>query len=412
MQTINKPHIEDIRKDFPTLHRTVNGHRLIYFDNGASALKPQSVIDAVSECYADYYSNVHRGVHTLSQIATEAYEKVRYKIKDFINAASANEVIFTYGTTDAINLVTRTYGEKFIDEGDEIIITEMEHHANIVPWQMLAEKKGARVVPWMLESDSTLSLDKLRSIITDKTKFISVTHISNVLGIINPVKEICAVAHEYGIPILIDGAQGIAHSKVDVQDMDADFYVFSGHKLLGPTGTGILYAKEEYLDMMPPFRGGGDMIDEVTLSKTTYNQLPFKFEAGTPHIAGFIGLGAAIDYINDIGWDFIEERGELLHTHFMEKITGFEDITLLGAPNHENSTSVFTFIHKDAHAFDLGTILDQQGVAVRTGHHCCQPLMQFYGITSTSRASLLFYNTEEEIDIFAEALKKAIEICR
>ncbi len=412
MQTINKPHIEDIRKDFPTLHRNVNGHRLIYFDNGASALKPQSVIDAVSECYTDYYSNVHRGVHTLSQIATEAYEKVRYKIKDFINAASANEVIFTYGTTDAINLVTRTYGEKFIDEGDEIIITEMEHHANIVPWQMLAEKKGARVVPWMLEPDSTLSLDKLRSIITDKTKFISVTHISNVLGIINPVKEICAVAHEYGIPILIDGAQGIAHSKVDVQDMDADFYVFSGHKLLGPTGTGILYAKEEYLDMMPPFRGGGDMIDEVTLSKTTYNQLPFKFEAGTPHIAGFIGLGAAIDYINDIGWDFIEERGELLHAHFMEKIAGFEDITLLGAPNHENSTSVFTFIHKDAHAFDLGTILDQQGVAVRTGHHCCQPLMQFYGITSTSRASLLFYNTEEEIDIFAEALKKAIEICR
>lgn len=412
MQTIQKHHIDKIRKDFPTLHKTVNGHRLVYFDNGASALKPQSVIDKVSECYTDYYSNVHRGVHTLSQIATAAYEEVRYKLKDFIHAASANEIIYTYGTTDAINLVSRSYGEAFIKEGDEIIISQMEHHANIVPWQMLADKNGAKIVPWLLEEDSTLSLERLESLITERTKLVSVTHISNVLGCINPVKDICTLAHSYDIPVLVDGAQSVMHEAIDIQDIDADFFVFSAHKMLGPTGVGVLYAKEKHLENMPPFRGGGDMIDEVSLEKTTFNDLPFKFEAGTPNIAGVIGFGAAIDYINDLGFHFIEEQGNLLHEYFMDKMEDFTDIRILGSPGHKNSSSVFTFVHDSIHAFDLGTILDQQGVAVRTGHHCCQPLMQYFGISSTSRASLLFYNTTEEIDIFAEALKKAIQICQ
>lgn len=402
--------ITEIRKDFPTLCQTVNGRQLVYFDNGASALKPQLVIDTISEFYSDYYSNVHRGVHHLSRKATTAYEKVREKVRDFINAASTEEIINTYGTTDAINLVSRTYGEQYVGRGDEIIITEMDHHANIVPWQLLAEKKGATIVPWMLEEDATLSTIKLKSLLTEKTKIIAVSHVSNVLGTINPIKEICSLAHNYDIPVLVDGAQGIIHSDVDVRELDADFYAFSAHKMLGPTGTGILYAKKEFLAKMPPYRGGGDMIDRVTLEKTTYNDLPFKFEAGTPHISGVIGMGAAIDYLREIGMDYIQEREKKLHTYFLERIKEFGDITLLG--NHENSSPVFTFVHNSAHAYDLGTMLDQQGIAVRTGHHCCQPLMNFYGISSTSRASLLFYNTEEEIDIFAEALKKAIEICR
>ncbi len=411
MQTVQK-NIAEIRSDFPALQQSVNGSDLIYFDNGASAQKPQVVIDAITDLYGNYYSNVHRGVHSLSQIATEAYEKVRHKVQNLIHAASANEIVYTYGTTDAINLVSRTYGEKFIGEGDEIIITQMDHHANIVPWQILAEKTGAKIVPWLLEKDSTLSLESLQELINSKTKFLAVSHISNVLGIINPIKEICAIAHEHQVPVLVDGAQGIVHERVDVQEMDADFYVFSAHKLLGPTGVGILYAKEKYLAAMPPFRGGGDMIDQVKLEHSTYNELPFKFEAGTPNIAGVIGFGAAIDYVEELGLSYIEDREKLLHHHFLAAMKEIEGIRLLGDHENSPSTAVFTFVHEKAHAFDLGMMLDQQGVAVRTGHHCCQPLMNFYGITSTTRASLMFYNTVEEINLFAKVLKRAIEICQ
>ncbi len=414
--TINKASIptaigiEKVRADFPILSRKVNGKPLIYFDNGATAQKPKSVIEAIDNYYKTQNANIHRGVHTLSQEITTEYEKARSTIQKHLNAKYAHEIIFTKGTTDGINLVASSFGKKFISKGDEIIISVMEHHSNILPWQMLCEEKGAvlKVIP--INDTGELVMDEYKKLLNDKTKIVAVTHISNTLGTINPVKEIIKIAHSKNIPVLIDGAQAVPHSAVDVQDLDADFYAFSGHKMYGPTGVGILYGKEKWLNAMPPYQVGGGTIKTVTLKKTVYADLPLKFEAGTPHIEGGIGLAAAIDYINEIGLDKITEYEHDLLVYATEAIQKTEGIKIIGTA--KNKASVISFIVEGLHPFDVGTILDQLGIAVRTGHHCTQPLMEHCEIVGTIRASLAFYNTKQEVDEFIKGLEQAIKMLK
>ncbi len=396
--------IEEIRLDFPILHQKVNGKPWVYFDNAASGQKPLPVIHAISEYYEKYHSNVHRGVHYMSQVATDKFEAARKTVQHFLNAKHEHEIIWTTGTTEGINLVASTYGRKYLKEGDEILISGMEHHANIVPWQMLCEEKGCvlKVIP-VLE-DGTLDMPSFYEMINDKTRFLSIVHVSNALGTQNPVKEMIQYAQSKGIPVLVDGAQSSCHFKIDVQDLDCDFFVFSGHKVFGPTGIGALYGKTEYLEKMPPYKGGGEMIATVTFEKTTYAALPFKFEAGTPDIANAIGLAAAIDYIHSIGWERIELQEKELLRYATEEILKIEGIKIYGTS--PSKSSVLSFLIEGIHPYDTGTILDKMGIAVRTGHHCTQPLMSRFCIPGTVRASFAFYNTLEEVDALISGLKK------
>ena len=400
--------VEAIRAEFPILKEKVNGKPLVYLDNAATSHKPQCVIDTISYYYAAQNSNVHRGVHYLSQLATRELEGARDIVKKFLNAASDKEIIFTKGTTDGINLVAQSYGRKFIKEGDEIIISAIEHHANIVPWQMLCEHTGAvlRVIP--INDDGELLMEEYEKLLNPKTKFVSVNYVSNALGTINPVKRIIELAHAQDVPVLIDGAQSAPHLKVDVRELDCDFYAFSGHKVCGPTGIGILYGKQHLLEQMPPVQGGGDMIKVVTFEKTTYNDLPYKLEAGTPHIEGGIGLGRAIQYLESIGLDNIAAYEHELLEYATELIGGVKGVRIIGTAREK--ASVLSFVIDDIHPHDIGTILDQEGIAIRAGHHCAQPIMQRFNVPATARASFAFYNTKEEIDMLANSISKVIEI--
>ncbi|MBZ1356720.1 MAG: cysteine desulfurase [Candidatus Nealsonbacteria bacterium] len=393
-----------IRDDFPVLNREVYGKPLIYFDNGATTQKPKVVIDTMNKLLSEDNSNIHRGVHYLSDQMTEMYESARGKIKDYLNAKNNHEIIFTKGVTDSINTVAYSFGEAYIKENDEIIVSEMEHHSNIVPWQIICQRKGAklRVIPF--NDKGELLLDEYKKLINSRTKLVAVVHISNSLGTINPVKEITAIAHENNIPVLIDGAQAIQHQNVDVQDLDCDFYVFSGHKIYGPTGIGVLYGKERWLNEMPPYQGGGDMIDRVTFEKTTYAELPAKFEAGTPNYIGAIGLGVALDYLTGIGLDNIQDYEKKLLDYGTAKLTALNGLKLYGTAG--NKTCIFSFLLDNIPPYDIGIILDKMSIAVRTGHHCTHPVWDHYKVEGSIRASLTFYNTMEEIDSFCEALKK------
>lgn len=401
--------INKIRKDFPILNRTVNGKPLVYFDNGATAQKPQAVIDAITNYYTNQNANIHRGVHTLSREITIAYEEARKTIQTHINAAHSHEVIFTRGTTESINLVAYCFGKINVAEGDEILITQMEHHSNIVPWQQLCEEKKAILKYIPINDAGELILEELPKLITSKTKLVAFTHISNTLGTINPVKEIIKTIRSLSkAVVLIDGAQAVPHLKPDVQDLDCDFYAFSGHKLFGPTGVGILYAKEEWLNKIGPYQTGGGTIKTVTLQKTEFADAPLKFEAGTPHIEGGIGLAAAIDYVNSIGFEAIQKHEEALMKYATQKLSEIEGVRIYGSSLYR--TSVLSFNVGSIHPFDIGTLLDKYGIAIRSGHHCTQPICQFYNIPGTIRASFAFYNTIEEIDLFIEALKKSIRL--
>ena len=400
--------VDRIRADFPVLHQTVNGKPLVYLDNSASSQVPQVVIDRCTVYIEQEHSNIHRGVHYLSQKATTAYEGAREKVKRFINARESRECIFVRGATEGINLVMYGYGRKFIGKGDEIVISAMEHHANIVPWQMLCEEKGARLRVIPMNDAGELLLDEYDGLLNERTKFVSLIHVSNALGTINPVKEMIAQAHKYGVPVLIDGAQAAPHMPVDVQDLDADFYVFSGHKVFAPTGSGIVYGKAELLEKMNPFQGGGDMIKTVTFEKTVYADLPNKLEAGTPAIASQIGLGAAIDYLNSIGREQAAVYEAELLRYATERVSAIEGVRIIGTA--KNKASVLSFVIDDIHPHDIGTILDQEGIAVRAGHHCAQPVMQRFNVPATARASFAFYNTKEEIDVLAHTIERVIEI--
>ena len=396
--------IQKIRADFPILSRQVNGKPLVYFDNGATTQKPQVVIDAIATYYQEINANIHRGVHTLSQLATDAYEVSRVKIQNHINAQFAHEVLFTSGTTHSVNLVANGFAS-ILKSGDEVLVSALEHHSNIVPWQMLCERTGAvlKVIP--MNEKGELVMEKFDQLLSDKTKIVTVNHISNALGTINPIKYMIDKAHRFGAAVFIDGAQAVPHLKPNVQELDCDFYAFSGHKLCGPTGTGILYGKEAWLNKLPPYQGGGEMIKEVTFEKTTYAELPHKFEAGTPNIAGGIVLGTAVDYMNSVGFDNIQKQEtELLH-YATEQLLAIEGLKIYGTA--EAKTSVISFNIDGIHPYDIGTIVDKLGIAVRTGHHCAQPIMNFFEIPGTIRASFAFYNTKEEIDIMVEAVKKA-----
>ena len=396
--------IQKIRADFPILSQKVNGKQLVYFDNGATSQKPKVVLDAITKYYEEINANIHRGVHTLSQLATDAYENSRRKIQKHINAKLPHEVIFTSGTTHGINAIANGFAS-IVKTGDEILVSALEHHSNIVPWQMLCEKTGAilKVIP--MNEKGELILSEFDILLSDKTKIVTVNHISNALGTINPIEYIIEKSHQMGAAVLIDGAQATPHLKPDVQALDCDFYVFSGHKICGPTGIGILYGKEEWLNKLPPYQGGGEMIATVTFEKTTYADLPHKFEAGTPNIEGGIVLGTAIDYLNEIGFDNIAAYENELLEYATEKLLAIDGLKIYGTS--EAKTSVISFNIEGIHPYDIGTIIDKLGVAVRTGHHCAQPIMDFYNIPGTIRASFAFYNTKEEIDIFVEALKKA-----
>ncbi len=401
--------INEIRAQFPTLHREVNGKPLVYFDNGATSQKPQSVIDRITQYYTDENANIHRGVHTLSQEATSNYESARKTIQDYIGASSEVEIIFTKGTTDSINLVAHSFGE-LMQAGDEVVISAMEHHSNIVPWQMLCEKKDCKLKILPMNEQGELLLDELDQLLTDRTKLVAVTHISNSLGTINDVDEIIRKAHNVGAKVLIDGAQSVQHLDVDVGKLDCDFYAFSGHKLFGPTGVGILYGKRELLEQMPPYQGGGDMIKEVTLEKTTYNTLPHKFEAGTPNIAGGIGLGAAFEFLSKLDMSALVEHEQDLLDYATEQLEKIDGLKIYGTA--KTKTSVVSFLIEGTHPYDVGTLLDKLGIAVRTGHHCTQPVMQFYNIPGTIRASFAFYNTREEIDRMIAALDRIIPMLK
>ena len=400
--------VQKIREDFPILKTQVRGKQLIYFDNAATTQKPISVIERIQKYYLEENSNVHRGVHFLSELATKEYESARETVREFINAVSIEEIVFTRGTTEAINLVANSFGRTFINEGDEIIISEMEHHSNIVPWQILCEERKAKLKIIPFDDNGELILDELENLITERTKLISIVHISNSLGTINPVKKIIEIAHSYAITVLIDGAQSIMHSKIDVQDLGCDFFVFSGHKIYGPTGIGVLYGKKEWLDQMMPYQGGGDMIKSVTFEKTIYNDLPYKFEAGTPNIEGAIGLKAAIDYLNKIGLDQISIYENELLQYATEKLSQIPQLKIIGTAKEK--ASIISFVLENIHPHDVGTILDFEGIAVRTGHHCTQPVMQHFKIPATTRASFSFYNTKEEIDQFFNAIQKVIKV--
>ena len=400
--------VEKIRADFPILAEKIRNKPLVYFDNAATCQKPQAVIDSIVHLYSHDYANIHRGVHTLSMRSTDLFEGARTKVKDFINAASEKEIIFVRGATEAINLVAQTYGKANIKPGDEIIITAMEHHSNIVPWQMLCEQTGAvlKVAPMNLTGE--LLFDEFEKLISAKTKLVSVVHMSNALGTINPVKQIIAAAHAQGIPVLLDGAQAIPHMTVDVQDLDCEFYVFSGHKLYAPTGTGVLYGKQALLEAMPPYQGGGDMIRKVTFAETEYNVLPYKFEAGTPDIAGVIGLGAAIDYLNAIGMDKIAAYEAELLAYATEKALQIKGLRIIGEAEHKGA--ILSFVLDKIHPHDIGTMLDSLGIAIRAGHHCAMPVMDFYKVPATARASFAMYNTKEEIDVLMNGIESLIEV--
>jgi cysteine desulfurase/selenocysteine lyase len=396
--------IESIRKDFPILNEVINGKQLVYFDNAATTQKPRLVLDALSGYYEHYNANIHRGIHHLAEKATAAFEDSRRRLQKFINAEHAEEVIFTYGTTDSINLVAQTYGRKFIKEGDEIIISTMEHHSNIVPWQMLCEEKGCvlRVIP--INDQGELLMDEYEKMLSERTKFVSVVHVSNALGTINPVKEIIEKAHAVGAKVLLDGAQASSHLHLDVQDLDCDFYSLSLHKIYGPTGMGILYGKKELLNAMPPYRGGGEMIKEVTFEKTTYNELPYKFEAGTPNIADVVAAKYALDYVDILGKENIAAHENDLLEYATAALNEIEGLRIIGEAKEK--VSVVSFVMDGIHHQDIGVILDQQGIAVRTGHHCTQPLMHRFNITGTTRASFAVYNTIEEVDLLIKGLHK------
>jgi len=400
--------VQKIREDFPILKTQVRGKNLVYFDNAATTQKPISVIERIQKYYLEENSNVHRGVHYLSELATKEFESARETVRNFINAESIEEIIFTRGTTEAINLVANSFGKTFISEGDEIIISEMEHHSNIVPWQILCEERKAKLKIIPFDDNGELILDELENLITERTKLISIVHISNSLGTINPVKKIIEIAHSYAIPVLIDGAQSIMHSKIDVQDLGCDFFVFSGHKIYGPTGIGVLYGKKEWIDQMMPYQGGGDMIKSVTFEKTIYNDLPYKFEAGTPNIEGAIGLKAAIDYLNEIGLEQISVYENELLQYATDKLSEIPQLKIIGTAKEK--ASIISFILENIHPHDVGTILDFEGIAVRTGHHCTQPVMQHFNIPATTRASFSFYNTKEEIDKLFSAIQKVIKV--
>ncbi|WP_432672316.1 aminotransferase class V-fold PLP-dependent enzyme [Flavobacterium sp. SM2513] len=396
--------IQKIRADFPILSQKVNSKPLVYFDNGATSQKPQVVIDAISKYYSEINANIHRGVHTLSQLATDAYEESRLKIQKHINAEFSNEVLFTAGTTHGINLVANGF-TSILKTGDEVLVSALEHHSNIVPWQMLCEKTGAilKVIP--MNNQGELIQSDYDKLLSDKTKIVTVNHISNALGTINPIKEMIAKARKAGAAVLIDGAQAVPHLIPDVQDLDCDFYVFSGHKICAPTGTGILYGKESWLNKLPPYQGGGEMIKEVTFEKTTYAELPHKFEAGTPNISGGIVLGVAIDYLNEVGFENIQKQEKMLLNYGTEKLLEIKGLKIYGTSAEK--TSVISFNIDGIHPYDIGTIIDKKGIAVRTGHHCAQPIMNFFEIPGTIRASFSFYNTTEEIDLMVDAIKKA-----
>ncbi|MBM4406602.1 MAG: cysteine desulfurase [Chloroflexi bacterium] len=398
------------RADFPILKQTVHGKPLVYLDNAATSQKPQSVIDTLVRYYETENANIHRGVHALSQQATEEYEGARTAVRRFLNAASDKEIIFVRGATEGINLVASTYGRATIGQGDEIIITGMEHHSNIVPWQMLCREKGAklRVIP--ITNEGELRMDEFERMLSKRTKLVSIVHISNSLGTINPVEKVIALAHSQGVPVLVDGAQSVPHMPIDVRKLDADFFVFSGHKVFGPTGIGVVYGKERHLEAMPPYQGGGDMIRSVTFEKTTYNDLPYKFEAGTPHIEGVIGLGAAIAYLNGM-----DRQAALAHEHDLlaystGRLSEIKGLRIIGRAKEK--ASLIAFVMDGAHPHDIGTILDSEGIAIRTGHHCTQPVMDRYGIPATARASFAFYNTREEVDALARGILKAREVLR
>ncbi len=394
---------EEVRAQFPVLQQEVNGKKLVYLDNGASSQMPKSVSDRIDAYHKNEHANVHRGIHSLSQKATDAFEETRSKVQKLINARHLEEIIYTTGTTDSINLVAQSFGRKNFKEGDEIIVSEMEHHANIVPWQMIAEETGAKLKVIPMNDEGELLLEEYHNLLSDKTKMVAVVHVSNALGTINPVEEIIEVAHERNIPVLLDGAQAVPHSVVDVQDLDVEFYTFSAHKMCGPTGFGILYGKKEILEEMPPYRGGGDMIDKVTFEKTTWNDLPHKFEAGTPPISSGVGFGAGIDFLNSIGMEAIAEREHELLEYATVKLSAIEGLRIVGTANQK--ASVISFLLDGIHPTDAGTILDQQGIAVRTGHHCAQPIMAHYDIPGTLRASISFYNNEEDIDRLVEGIE-------
>lgn len=396
--------IEAIRAQFPILKREVNGKPLIYLDNGATSQKPQSVIDAISHYYEYENSNIHRGVHTLSQDATAAYEDVRKKVQKFINAKYDHEVIFTSGTTGGINLVASSFGENLVRKGDEILITAMEHHSNIVPWQMLCERKGAHLKVLPISKEGEIDIEEFKKLIGPKTELISLVHVSNSLGTINPIKEMIDIAHAQNIPVMIDGAQAIHHIPVDVQELDCDFYVFSAHKMYGPTGVGILYGKEELLNDMAPWQGGGDMIKNVTFEKTTYNDLPHKFEAGTPNIAGGIALGAAIDFINSIGFEFIHAHEAELSRFAVSQLRDIKGLRFIGTAKER--AGLVSFVLDGIHPYDTGVILDKLGIAVRTGHHCTQPVMNFFEVPGTVRASFAVYNTKQEVIRLVEGIER------
>ena len=400
--------VAHVRKDFPILHQLVNGKPLVYLDNGATSQKPQCVIDALVRYYTTDNANVHRGVHTLSQRATDDYENARSKIRSFVNAASDQEIIYTRGTTESINLVAQTFGRQNIGPGDEIIVSNMEHHSNIVPWQILCEEKGSklRVVP--IDDSGELLVDEFEAMLGPRTKLVSITHVSNALGTIVPVDRIVELSHAHGVPVLLDGAQAVPHMQVDVRSLDCDFYVFSGHKLFGPTGIGVLYGKAELLDSMSPYQGGGEMIKSVTFEKTLYADLPYKFEAGTPNIAGAIGLGEAIDYVEALGFDRIMAHEQELLDYGARALSSIEGVQIIGTAAHKSG--ILSFIMDGVHPHDIGTILDAEGIAVRTGHHCAQPVMERFQIPATARASMAMYNTKEDIDALVLGIDRVIEV--
>ncbi|MBO9729904.1 MAG: cysteine desulfurase [Chitinophaga sp.] len=397
--------IAQIRKDFPILQQQVHGKPLVYFDNGATTQKPQVVIAAEARYYEEYNSNVHRGVHHLSQVATNAYEKARITVAGYINAADPHEVIFTKGTTDSINLVANTLGRRFLKAGDSVIISAMEHHSNIVPWQIACEESGATLKVIPINERGELLMDAYEALLDDTVKIVAVTYVSNTMGTINPVQDIITLAHARNIPVLLDAAQAIQHITIDVQALDVDFLAFSGHKIYAPTGTGVLYGKKEWLNKLPPYQGGGDMIKTVTFEKTIYNELPYKFEAGTPNIAGAIALGTAIEYLQQVGIEKIQQREEELMTYAMQELRKIDGIRFIGDAAHRSGA--ISFLVHNIHPFDMGELLDQQGIAVRTGHHCTEPLMDLFKIPGTVRASLSFYNTREEIDKLVAGIKRA-----
>jgi cysteine desulfurase/selenocysteine lyase len=402
--------VQRLRKDFPMLDKTMHGKPLIYFDSAATAQKPHAVIEAITSFYRDHYGTVHRAVYQLAAESSANYEKVRQKIQSFLNAQQVEEIIFTRGTTESINLVAFSFSQAFVKPGDEILISALEHHSNIVPWQMICEQAGARLKVIPMNEKGELSLEEYEKLLSHRTRLVAVNHISNALGTVNPIKQMAAMAHAAGAYILVDGAQSAPHQKIDVQELDADFFVFSGHKAMGPTGIGVLYGKAALLNAMPPYQGGGDMIEKVTFEKTTYNKLPLKFEAGTPMIAEVIGLGAAIDYLQAIGLDTIHRWEQQLLNHATEKLQDIPGIRFIGQAKQKGAIISFTI--DGIHALDLGTFLDLKGIAIRTGHHCAQPVMDFFHVPSTARASFAFYNTLEEIDAFVQALRDAVNVLK